>query len=150
MIFVKLLIIPLIVLGTLNHKVHSVTNEEQDNYPENERAQENPANGTENGTEPDQDNPQINIEEDEEPEIPQGFFCNTGLKDVPSLFVGGYKFWHNKDKEKDGVVRGFFYCSCKTPPPNGVSCKASASALKIGDGDWDLVRLNDNHPGNVL
>ena len=144
MIYVKLLVLYLIILGSLNYNVDSVDEQDfSDDDPDSPESDQNPDNT---------ENPQIHIEEaeEEENELPQALFCNTGQKDVPSLFVGGYKFWHNKDKNKDGVVRGFFYCSCKKPPPNGFSCKASASALKIGDGDWNLVRLNDNHPGILL
>ena len=30
------------------------------------------------------------------------YFVNSGKRDTPSLFIGGYKFSKNKESERDG------------------------------------------------
>ena len=81
------------------------------------------------------------------------FFCHLGKRDVPSLFCRGYKFWKNKVKiHDDGEETIYFYCDQKKKPPNGVYCKASASARKVEDEEGNitymLLRINNVHPGN--
>ena len=60
----------------------------------------------------------------EESENDNAFFCKTGKKNIASLFVGGYKFWHNKNKTTSaGDITGYFYCCQKKKPPNGCTAK---------------------------
>ena len=92
----------------------------------------------------------------EESENDNAFFCKTGKKNIASLFVGGYKFWHNKNKTTSaGDITGYFYCCQKKKPPYGFHCKASATATKIlcasEDGDnWQLVTVNSHHTGTFV
>ena len=81
------------------------------------------------------------------------FFCNLGEKNVPSLFCRGFKFWKNKVKvHDDGEETVYFYCDHKKKPPNGVYCKASASARRVEDEEGNityvLLRINNVHAGN--
>ena len=81
------------------------------------------------------------------------FFCNLGKRNVPSLFCKGFKFWKNKVKvHDDGEETVYYYCDHKKKPPNGVYCKASASARKVEDEEgnitYQLLRIPNVHQGN--
>ena len=85
------------------------------------------------------------------------FFVNSGKRDTPSLFMDGFKFSKNKERQKDGMTTAYFYCNKREKPPKGSLCKAKAVALKTYEEaehtdevtiGWRLLSVSNHHQGH--
>ena len=85
------------------------------------------------------------------------FIVNSGKRDTPSLFIEGFKFSKNKERQKDGVTSVYFYCNKREKPPKGTLCKARATCLKIEEDSehneevsvgWRLLSVTNIHQGH--